>query len=53
MIKIVIKITTISNTIIPKKVTSWTPDHTTRTYNYAIRTKPRNPVCNHVIEIDQ
>jgi len=51
--KIVIKISTISNTIIPRKMTSRTPDHTTHTYDYAIRTKPRNLVGNHVIEIDQ
>jgi len=31
---------------IPRKVTS-------RTHDYAIRTKARKPVCNHVTEIDQ
>jgi len=33
-------------TPIPRKVTS-------RTHDCANRTKPRNPVCDHVTEIDQ
>jgi len=33
-------------TSIPRKVTS-------RTHDYASRAKPRNPVRNHMIEIDQ
>jgi len=53
MIKIVIKINTISNTIIARKMTSRTPDHTTHMYDNAIRTKARNLVGNHVIEIYQ
>ena len=40
-------------TLISRKVTSRTPDYTRRTYDYAIRTKPRNLGLNHVIEIDQ
>jgi len=43
MIKIVIKITTISNTIIPKKMTS-------RTYMY---TSHMGSIRDHTLEIDQ